>query len=309
MLSVSTTWNAALYDEGTDIVRQIRRLGVNSIELGFSLSEKILRDISALQHSGAVRVSSVHNFCPVPDGYDPFLFTPDHFSLSSPQEEERRQAVILTKQSIQTAGDIGAGALVIHAGRVEMPYQTKQLAVLYDQGMRNSQEYAAILDAMKREREEKKHPYVRAIKRSIEELLGYAVERGIMLGLENRYYFREIPSFDEIGILLDEFAHPNLGYWHDVGHAQVAENLGFVRHADFLERYGGKMIGIHLHDVLGGHDHKIPGKGNFDFSILKPYLKKNTIKVLEVHQPAGEADMKQALFFLKTLLSAVDQGV
>ncbi|MDD5746269.1 MAG: TIM barrel protein [Candidatus Omnitrophica bacterium] len=286
------------------MINQLTSLGITSVELGFSLTESMVQAMARARRDGILNISSVHNFCPVPEGYDRTLFTPDYFSLSSPQEEERCQAVSLTRKSLHTAQQVGASALIVHAGRVAMIQRTKELVELVDRGLRNSSEYAAIVNDMTNERQRKKEIFLSAIKRSIEELLGDAQTLDIKLCLENRYYYREIPALDEFADLFDTFAGAtHLGYWHDVGHAQVAENLGFALHRDFLNRYAERMIGIHLHDVVGGHDHQVPGKGNFNFSFLKPYLKKNTIMVMEVHQPATVEEMKAGMDFLKKTLS------
>jgi sugar phosphate isomerase/epimerase len=64
--------------------------------------------------------------------------------------------------------------------------------------------------------------------------------------------------------------------------------MGLYDHKrDFLDRLGSRLIGIHLHDVTGVDDHRAPLMGSFDFSILKPYIKKDTLLVLEPHYPAA----------------------
>ena len=96
--------------------------------------------------------------------------------------------------------------------------------------------------------------------------------------------------------------HPSIGLFRttlcDVGHAQVNENLGLEKHSAFLEKYAKHMVGMHIHDIDGSQDHLAPGMGNFDFTILKPYLKKNTIKVLEIHQPATAVQVKAGVSYL-----------
>ena len=60
-------------------------------------------------------------------------------------------------------------------------------------------------------------------------------------------------------------------------------------------------MGIHLHDIKGTQDHLAPGMGEFDFISLKPFLKRNTIKVIEVHQPATKDQLKMSITYLNKI--------
>jgi len=77
--------------------------------------------------------------------------------------------------------------------------------------------------------------------------------------------------------------------------------LGLVKHTDYLEAGEGRFAGVHLHDVVGVDDHLAPGKGNFDFRIIKPYLKEETLKVIEAHSPATPEDIKEGIKYLKVI--------
>lgn len=59
------------------------------------------------------------------------------------------------------------------------------------------------------------------------------------------------------------------------------------------------MVGVHLHDVKGYSDHHVPGIGEVDFDLLKKYLKKDTIKILEIHPRETEKDLMDGVDFLK----------
>lgn len=302
MFSLSTSWNWAQHKNGHDLIEEIRSLGFESLELGFSLSEEIIDDLIKASCKNSLKISSVHNFCPIPCKYTAGEFLPDTFSLSSPDELQRKKAVDLTLNSMETAKRVGAQALIIHAGRVEIPAHTKDLIKLYNQGAKDKPVYARLQSDIKAVREKAKSAYLTAIKRSLSNLVKRAASFDLMLCIENRYYWREIPSLSEIGELLEEFSGSgNFGYWHDVGHAQVNDNLGLERHLDFLEKYNNYMVGMHIHDIDGTQDHLAPGVGVFDFTVLKPYLKKNTIRVLEIHQPATAAQIKAALVYLNSL--------
>jgi sugar phosphate isomerase/epimerase len=122
-------------------------------------------------------------------------------------------------------------------------------------------------------------PNLEAVRRSLEEMAGYAERGEIKIGLENRLYYTEIPSHEEIGAFLA--LHPNLFYWHDTGHAQAQANLGFAPHQGWLRAYGERMLGIHFHDIRGLRDHGIPGQGEIDFAGLAPYIPPEALRVCE----------------------------
>lgn len=302
MFSLSTSWNWSKHQSGRQLLEEIRDLGFKQLELGFTLSEEILNDIIQAIRVLNLEISSVHNYCPIPKGSTAGAFFPDSFSLSSLDELQRKKAIDLTLNSMDTAKRVGAKALIIHAGRLEIPSRTKDLIKLYKQGAKNTPAYMQLINDIKSFRDKEKSPYLSAIKHSLEPLVKRAGDLNLMLCIENRYYSREIPSLLEIGELIDEFAGcPNLGYWHDIGHAQANENLGFEKHIDFLEKYHKNIVGMHLHDIRGSQDHRAPGTGVFDFTILKPYIKRNTIRVLEIHQPATSAQIKSAVNYLNEL--------
>ena len=83
----------------------------------------------------------------------------------------------------------------------------------------------------------------------LERLSGLAAQHGIKLGIENRQALEEIPLDSDLELLLLEFNRPAVGYWHDCGHAQIKENLGFIDHRMHLESMAPRLLGFHVHDV------------------------------------------------------------
>lgn len=301
-LSLSTSWNSFRHTRGEEIIQEIKNLGFLEIELSFDLTRGIVNDIYSCLKKNKIKVNSIHNYCPIPSGLKRFQALPDCYSLASLDEKERALALKYTKLTIKTAFKLGAKAVVLHCGRVETKDYTREIISLYDKGKIESEEFSVLKEKMNKERQEKSHTHLSKAIESLKELSEYARPFDIGLGVENRFYFREIPSFEEIGEILNYFRtfeeSSNIFYWHDSGHAQLWENLGFSKHKDYLEAYQSRLLGVHLHDIRGGSDHLAPLKGDFDFKLLKPYLKADTLKTLEAHHPATAEQIIAAKDFL-----------
>lgn len=301
MLALSTAWNAYRLESGADIAREILGLDIKAVELNFSLDQAMVDEIGEFVRKNELAVTSLHNFCPTPDGWRRIEALPDCYSLSSLDETQRQKAVLFTKKTIATAKKLGARAIVLHSGRVEMQDRTRLLIDLANKGRTASREYHEALGEFVEERRVKSPPHIQQIIKSYEELLEPAKEADVILGVENRFYYREIPSFEEFGILLEHFKDPHLAYWHDVGHAFIWEQLGFMKPMQLLDAYAGRLSGIHLHNIKNLIDHNAVKDGDFDLSRLKPYIKHDTIKVMEFHRHVPAQAVRESCAYLKGL--------
>jgi sugar phosphate isomerase/epimerase len=92
----------------------------------------------------------------------------------------------------------------------------------------------------------------------------------------------EILFESDYPLFLKEFTSPSVVYWHDTGHAQIKENIGFIDHAFHLAAMADRLGGFHIHDVqFPGRDHRAPGAGTINWAALKGMVKPEHIKVFE----------------------------
>jgi sugar phosphate isomerase/epimerase len=298
MFSFSTSWNSFEHDNGFGIIEEIRSVGFDTVELNFALPESIVKDVLAISQKEGIGVSSLHNICPLPPEIEKDEASPDYYSLAATDPEERKLAIAAAINTIAYSRMFGAKAVVLHAGRIQIRDRTRELASMAG----NAESSGIIREDIIRERREKKDGYFENVLDSLSRLIPYAREAGVRLGIENRYYYREMPVMEEFDSIFRTFPDREIGYWHDVGHAEVFDRLGLVNHEELLERFSGRLIGMHLHDIMGNiDDHKVPGLGSFNFMMLKKYIRGDIIKVIEVHKPATPNQIRRGVEYLEKI--------
>jgi sugar phosphate isomerase/epimerase len=298
MLGISTCWWFNRVSGGEEIVNGILELGLKGVELEYRIGNRVFRQMKP-RLKKVLRVVTVHNFFPLPEGTPLDRGSGDLFLLSSTDSEERSKAVKYTIRTLEHAHDLGAKAVILHLGRVDMPSPALDFLRLYRSGKIGETEGLAFVKEQERIREASKKNNLDAVLLSVDKLNGEAEKRGILLGIENRYHSHEIPDLEEIGLILGKFKGGSIRYWHDVGHAMAQQNMGLNTQRKLLERYSEEMIGIHLHDVRGLEDHLAPGQGDVEYSQVKPFMKPSTIRVLEVHAKVNRRELLKGIRFVR----------
>jgi sugar phosphate isomerase/epimerase len=262
------------------MLREIRALGFEYAELSHGTRISLVPGIIEAVDAGEIKVSSVHNFCPLPMGVD--RSAPNLYQFSSEWGREREMAERYTLKTIEFAARVKAEVVVLHLGSIEMKNYSDKLVEMAAKGQRESEKYQRLCAEVDERREAKKGPFFERVKDVLKKVLPAAEKHGVKLGAENRQALEELPIESDYRFLFRELGSPNLGYWHDTGHAQIKENLGFIRHVMLLESQRDRLLGFHIHDVqFPGRDHCAPGTGTIDFSSLKPMVKPEHWKVFE----------------------------
>jgi sugar phosphate isomerase/epimerase len=276
------------------MLREIRSLGFEYAELSHGIRISLLPGIFEAVDTGEIRISTLHNFCPLPMGVD--RAAPNIFKFTSLDQRERELAFRHTMKTIETAVRVKASLVVLHMGKVEMKEYTDKLLEMVQKGQKDTPKYDKLCAEVYEKREERKEKHIAAAHELLRRLVREAESRGIRLGIENREALEEIPFESDFPLFFREFSSPTIAYWHDCGHAQIKENLGFINHALHLEALADRLGGFHIHDVgYPGRDHMPPGQGTIDFAALKPMVKPEHLKVFEMAPWVPSVDLQRGL--------------
>lgn len=257
-LSLSTMWMQHRFDRVTEFAAAARALGFGGIELSHIVTPAMLEG-AELATLGA---RSIH--FPAPIRPSPFG-APAEALLSSPDESARRWAVVQGCDSIDLAVACGATAVCLHLGETPaVRYLEWALAQRYLGGQAGTPVYDAARRDVEADRRRVAGPAFDGARRSLDEMASYARPRGVRLGIESRVNYWQIPTLDELALLLADSDPAVVGFWYDGGHVQVLQNLGFHAHARWLDLFADRIIGVHFHDVIGLRDHLLPGQGEID---------------------------------------------
>ena len=267
LLSLSTCWNSHRYQDGRELVAEARALGFDHIEISHGTKISLLPGLMQAFDAGQIRVTSLHNFCPPP--VEVIMDAPDAYEFTSQVEHERERALSLTKQTIQMAARFNAPRVVLHMGSVRIRKFTDQLEALVHQGEIYGRKYNALKLKFVEQREKHSAFYLNRARAALNELLPLAQEHQVMLGVETRSHFEQVPNEREMLQLMAEYKdNPWVGAWHDFGHVQRKANLGLLDHYEHLAALAPHLKGCHVHDVEWPcKDHRVPlttGGVNFD---------------------------------------------
>src|SRR3989442_8047751 len=153
MYSLSTCWNSHRHTDGRVMLREIRDLGFDYAELSHGIRISLLPGIFDAVDAGEIRISSLHNFCPLPMGVD--RPAPNLYKFSSDDRRERDSAFKHTLKTLETAVRVKAKLVVLHTGSVDMKDYTERLIELAAEGKQGTSKYQKLCEEVITVREKK----------------------------------------------------------------------------------------------------------------------------------------------------------
>jgi len=278
---------------------EMAELGFTHVELSHGIRITLVPGIMRAVEEGVMKIGTTHNFCPLPAGVN--SAAPNLFEPSATDHREHDQWLRYTKRSIDFAAQVQAKLMVCHLGSVEFFWfdpgeKLARFMKAHPSGnLVEDKGYQAVLTKSMAKMRKRMGPFWAQTQKSIAEVSGYAAEKGLKLGFENREKFTELPlDGDYLDFMAALPEGTPAGYWHDTGHADIKEKMGLLNHRQHLEKMAPHLAGFHLHDVNDeGRDHQAVGSGHIDFKMISEFWRPEHLLVLELG-PRLEVDEVKA---------------
>ncbi|HQZ29307.1 MAG TPA: TIM barrel protein [Verrucomicrobiales bacterium] len=308
-LALSTCWCSHRHTDGYEMLTEIRELGFLRAELSHGIRLELTPGILRAVEEGWIKISSVHNFCPLPATIS--HAAPNLFQPSARKNEERALWLLHSERTLEFAARVGAPHVVMHSGSMD----PSNLHFLFGSPVPVLEPDFAAPDPSPPADSPAVEKAVRKLRRAARSTLrrvhdaylslGPATRRhGLVLGAENREGILEFPIDDEFQALFDQLPTDfPIGYWHDTGHARIKHLAGRLDHETHLAALADRLIGFHLHDVsAAGKDHQVPGSGSVDFAMVRRYIRPHHTLVLEPSPRLTRDEILQSRDFLLNTL-------
>lgn len=293
--ALSTMWGIKENVPLSTLLKNGRELGFARFELNHNVSPEAFADLDQNQF----HIGSLHDPCPAIihmkelDKRD--------WLITSLDEKLRIKGVDVIKHTIEQARLLCSTLVVIHPGRVVGDHSMdKMLRELYRSGQKSTPQYEELRLRLIKDRRERGKAHLVSLVKSITELMDFTKGSGISLGLENRLHYYELPMFEELQTLLSTFTEPWVGWQFDTGHLQIHHALGLTHYDDWLNHFGNRIVGVHLHDVKGIDDHLAPGCGDVNFSKIAAFLPEFAYRTLEVDSKLSKEEIRSGMETLVT---------
>ncbi len=311
VISLSTSYLQSKFGgDGYAMLARAAEMGFEYVELGHSTTATSMEGAIRAVEEGVVKISSLHNFCPVP----PFVKgpAPNLFSPATASKRESEQWMRHTKTTLEFAEKFGAKAIVCHCGFLSYFFRRPDAALeklinsIPGEDLLENPDYKKALPKFmaKAKRRAERSDY-KNIAKNIGEISDFAKSGNVFIGIENRESPCELPLDWNFEALIDALKDTTQARtWHDVGHSMRKQLLGMGKQSDLIERTQDSIVGWHLHDCTkDGKDHVAIGKGCIDFNAIAKYFNSEKhIFTLELNRAVSEGDAEDSLKRVQDML-------
>jgi sugar phosphate isomerase/epimerase len=292
------------------MAQEMAALGFAWIELSHGIRITLVPGLLRAVEEGVVKISSTHNFCPLPTGI--VHAAPNLFEPSSTDVREMEQWLRHTRRSIDFSAQVKSPTLVCHLGSVRFfwlnPARKLRAFPHRHPGAKipDAPEYQALLAKSLAKLRKRMGPYWAQTQLNLHKVFEHAAKKGVRLAFENREKFEELPvDADFPEFLAGLPAAAPVGYWHDTGHADIKETMGLLHHRKHLESMSSRLLGFHLHDVdAHGQDHQPLGSGHVDFKMVSSFWRPEHTLALEFGPRVTVEEVRGSKLHLETLIAA-----
>jgi len=292
------------------MIEEVLGLGFKRIELSHGIRMSLVPGILKAAEEGIIDVSSVHNFCPLPNMVQ--HAAPNLYQPSSSDSRERDLWHRYSLQTLDFAVKVGAPRVVMHSGSVHYFFWSPEARLerwidksgLEAHELREHEAFRKRCDRAVKRISRSAPPWLERIHECYKRLMPEVRDRGLTLGVENREGLEELPIDADFETFLDALGEDApVGYWHDCGHAQLKHQFGLIDHAEHLEKLSPRLLGFHLHDVSeGGRDHQTPGTGVIDFKMIARFVRPEHSLILELSPSLSSDQVLQSRDYIADCL-------
>ncbi len=307
-ISLSTSWCSGRHKDGYEMVKEMADLGFEQIELSHGIRVSLVPGILQALHENIVSVSSIHNFCPLPNGVQypaPNLFRPSALS-----GQESHLWFRHTRRTLEFGERVKAPLMVTHMGSVSFSLfsPVKKLKAYHEKTegkCLDDPRYQKLLEKTLTKLRKRMPKFWSQVMRNVERILPFAEQTGIRVAVENREGLAELPLDDGFSDFFGDLSSTeHVGYWHDTGHAQIKERYGIIEHETLLRENENRLLGFHVHDVSDeGEDHQPVGTGIIDFDMVARYVRPEHPVILEFSPRLSAEEVVESREFVEKLLA------
>lgn len=313
-VSLSSCWLSHRHEDGYAMLKEIANMGFEYAELSHGIRVTLVPGILKAVEEGWIKISSTHNFCPLPVGV--MHAAPNYYQPSSPNKQERDMWAHQTLQTLDLTSKIKAPYVVMHSGSIVGRFffdpfkkvENLRNSLGPETDLTESMEFQSALEKATTKVMKKADMALQNNVYSFSRVLPEAKKLGLKLCAENREGFMELPLDSKFSQFLDQLpVQEAVGYWHDTGHAQIKQLAGLTSQSDLLSVNNDRLCGFHIHDVTGNDkDHQELGTGSIDFEEVSKYFRPNHVLVLELSPSLKPGAVKASHEYLLDLLKRKD---